>query len=209
MTPTRVPFPRGKKQQASPEPHTALLWLPGTPGACTAQQPLAPRTCLLSRFHHQPLSTRAPAPRPFAPDPAPPRRSACAGCTGAFSPIPAALSIVLSPAAGEVPGFAPPMTLSPRAPCAPHYGCSHPQPARLLLLQASSKHPQSTLTAAADNCICFADELENVETMGFARSLHPLLARLELDAELPGGRMEGPGARGSPCPPALRPAEHC
>lgn len=37
------------------------------------------------------------------------------------------------------------------------------QPLLSLLLKALNKYLQSTLTATGDNCICFTDELENVE----------------------------------------------
>jgi len=48
-----------------------------------------------------------------------------------------------------------------------------PSSHRLLLLKASDKYPQSTLTATGDNCICFTDELENVEQRDSPREPGP------------------------------------
>lgn len=52
-------------------------------------------------------------------------------------------------------------------PASPSSRCS-------LLLKASNKYPQSTLTATGDNCICFTDELENVEQWDLPREPGPV-----------------------------------
>lgn len=48
-----------------------------------------------------------------------------------------------------------------------------PSSRRSLLLKASNKYPQSTLTATGDNYICFTDELENVERWDLPREPGP------------------------------------
>lgn len=63
-------------------------------------------------------------------------------------------------------------------PASPSSRCS-------LLLKASNKYPQSTLTATGDNCICFTDELENVEQWDLPREPGPV-ARARAACQVPG-----------------------
>lgn len=89
--------------------------------------------------------------------------------------VPAALPLT-RPQLGQRSEFATPR---PRRP---------PQPP----LRASNKYPKSALPAAGDNCICFPDELENVERWGLPRE--------------PGMSSSG---LGPPCCPHIPPSLSC